>query len=90
MSDAFSPAQLEQLKAIVREGVHEALEDIGLPVDGDKRADTREAVGFLFKMKRIWDATVTRIGNSVLTALIAIVFAIVGLGFWQWIGRGGQ
>jgi hypothetical protein len=91
MSDEpFTPAQVAQLTLIIKESVHEAFADIGLKVDDEHKEDTREVVSFLRKLKRVWDGAVGKIGNAVLIALIAVVFGIFGMGFWQWINRGGH
>ena len=92
MSDdtSFSDAQMTQLKLAIRAGIEEAFDDIGLRVDPDHKEDTREVVSFLRKLKRVWDGAVSKIGNAVLIALVGVVFLIFGMGFWQWINKGGQ
>ena len=87
---SFSDVQMTQLKLAIRAGIEEAFDDIGLRVDPDHKEDTREVVSFLRKLKRVWDGSVNRVGSAVLLALVGVVFAIIGLGFWEWIHRGGQ
>lgn len=81
---------MAQLKIATREGVEQAFADIGLRVDGDHKDDTREVVSFMRELKRVWDGAVGKIGNAVLLAVVGVVFSIIGLGFWDWIHRGGQ
>lgn len=89
--DAFTPTQREQLKAIVKEGVEEAFEDLGLRMDGPEQiTEAREDFRFLRRMRKLWDSAVTRVGTIVLTAVVGLALSIVGMGFWQWISRGGH
>lgn len=90
MTNGFSPEQLAQLKQIVRDGVHEAMDDVGFKLDEQHKEETQETIRFLFHLRRMWNSAVTRIGSAIMTAFIAIVFGIIGLGFWAWIKNGGQ
>lgn len=85
MADAFSQAQIEQLRSVFRE----ELADAGLRIDGLEHQDeAREDFRFLRRLRRLWDNSVTRVGTIVLTALVGLALSIVGMGFWQWIGKG--
>lgn len=85
MADAFSQAQIEQLRSVFRE----ELADAGLRIDGPEHQDeAREDFRFLRRLRRLWDNSVTRVGTIVLTALVGLALSIVGMGFWQWIGKG--
>lgn len=90
MSDAFSQEQILQLKAIVRDAVREEMGDVGLRIDNeDHQDDVREDLRFVRRLRKTWDSAAGKVGTAVLTAVIGIVFAIMSLGFWQWIKSGG-
>lgn len=38
----------------------------------------------------MWNGAANKIGNGFLVALISIVLAIIGAGFWAWISSGGK
>lgn len=89
MTETFSPEQMLQLKDIVRSAVREEMADVGLRIDSPDHADDlREDMRFVRRIRQTWDAAAGKVGGAVLTAGIAIVFAIIGLGFWDWL-RGG-
>lgn len=87
---SFSDVQMTQLTLAIRAGIEKAFDDIGLRVDPEHKEDTREVVSFLRKLKRVWDGSVNRVGSAVLLAIVGVVFTIIGMGFWDWIHRGGQ
>ena len=84
--DAFTQAQLAQLTDVIRTAVREELADAGLRIDGEAHQDAaKEDFRFLRKLRNTWDWAVTKIGNAVLLAAIAVGGTIVGLGFWAWL-----
>ncbi len=79
----------EQLTQIVRSAVREEMADSGLRLDGEIHQDAaKEDFRFLRNLRETWDGSVSKIGNAVLIAVVAIVGTIFGLGFWAWISRG--
>ena len=92
MSDeTFSPAQIAQLQLAIKEAVREEFADAGLRLDDQSHQDeAREDFRFVRRLRKSWDGTVMKIGNSVLIAVIAIAGVIVSLGFWAWINGGGK
>lgn len=85
--DAFSQAQLQQLRQVFREEIADA----GLRLDGPEHLDAaKEDFRFLRKFRQSWDRAVGKIGNAVLISVIAIAGTIIGLGWWAWINGGGK
>lgn len=81
----FTPAQIKQLRTVLRE----ELADVGLRIDGqDHIDDAREDFRFLRRLRKAFDGTSRRVGSYILITLFAIGATIVGLGFWTWISRG--
>ena len=79
----------EQLTQIVRSAVREEMADSGLRLDGEIHQDAaKEDFHFLRNLRKTWDGAVSKIGNAVLIAVVAVVGTIFGLGFWSWISRG--
>ncbi len=79
----------EQLTQIVRSAVREEMADSGLRLDGEIHQDAaKEDFRFLRNLRETWDGAVSKVGNAVLLAVVAIVGTILGLGFWAWISRG--
>lgn len=79
----------EQLTQIVRSAVREEMADSGLRLDGEIHQDAaKEDFRFLRNLRETWDGAVSKIGNAVLIAVVAVVGTIFGLGFWAWISRG--
>lgn len=92
MSDEFfSASQLAQLSLVVKEAIREEFADAGLRLDDQAQQDeAREDFRFVRKLRKSWDGAVTKVGNSVLIAVIAVGGTIVSLGFWAWINGGGK
>lgn len=87
ISKGFTPEQLGQIRAAMRE----ELADAGLRVDGAKQQDeAREDFRFLRRLRLMWDGTSTKVGNAILTAVIVIAGVIIASGFWAWINSGGK
>lgn len=79
----------EQLTQIVRSAVREEMADSGLRLDGEIHQDAaKEDFRFLRNLRETWDGAVSKVGNAVLLAVVAIVGTILGLGFWAWINAG--
>ena len=79
----------EQLTQIVRSAVREEMADSGLRLDGEIHQDAaKEDFRFLRNLRETWDGAVSKVGNAVLIAVVAVVGTIFGLGFWAWISRG--
>lgn len=80
----FSEEQIAQIRAAFRE----ELADAGLRLDEPKHQDeAREDFRFLRRLRHNWDGAVSKTGNAVLLAVIAIVGTIIGLGFWAWLSN---
>jgi hypothetical protein len=82
MADSFSPEQLAQLKKVFRE----ALEDVGLRTDGpDHIEEARRDFMFVRSFRRGITGTASKIGWSVIVAVLGLVFWLVtqGLNFWK-------
>ena len=75
--------QMAQLRAAFRD----ELADAGLRIDGPEHVDdAREDFRFLRRLRTIWDSSVKKVGSAVLTAIVGILFIIIGAGFWAWLG----
>lgn len=86
-SKSFTPEQLAQIRAAMRE----ELADAGLRLDGaDHQDEAREDFRFLRWLRRLKDGIANKIGNAIITAVIVICFAIISTGFWQWVSSGGK
>lgn len=80
----------EQLTQIVRLAVREEMADSGLRLDGEIHQDAaKEDFRFLRNLRKTWDGAVSKVGNAVLLAGVAVGGTIFGLGFWAWISKGG-
>ena len=89
LTEIVRSAVQEQLTQIVRSAVQEEMADSGLRLDGEIHQDAaKEDFRFLRNLRETWDGAVSKIGNAVLVAVVAIVGTIFGLGFWAWISRG--
>mgnify|MGYP003498467957 FL=1 len=89
LTEIVRSAVREQLTQIVRSAVQEEMADSGLRLDGEIHQDAaKEDFRFLRNLRKTWDGAVSKIGNAVLIAVVAIVGTIFGLGFWAWISRG--
>lgn len=86
-STSFTPEQVAQLRAVMAD----VLADAGLRLDDANHQDeAREDFRFLRGLRKAWTGSANRIGTAVLTALIGVVFVIIGSGFWVWITSGGK
>lgn len=86
-SKAFTPEQLAQLRAAMRE----ELADAGLRLDGVEHQDeAREDFRFLRRLRRLFNGASQRIGSAILTGLIVVAGIIITTGFWAWISNGGK
>lgn len=91
MSDELSQAAMQQIESVVRRAIREEFADAGLRLDDQAHQDeAREDFRFVRRLRKSWDGAVTKIGNSVLIGVIAVVGTIVSLGFWAWINGGGK
>ena len=89
LTEIVRSAVREQLTQIVRSAVQEEMADSGLRLDGEIHQDAaKEDFRFLRNLRKTWDGAVSKIGNAVLIAVVAVVGTIFGLGFWAWISRG--
>jgi hypothetical protein len=82
MSDAFSPEQLNQLRAVFRE----ELADAGLRIDNaDHQDEARRDFMFLRSLRKGVNGTAAKIGWTVIAAILGVVFWLVnsGLNFWK-------
>lgn len=82
MSDAFSPEQLDQLRAVFRE----ELADAGLRIDGADHVDeARRDFMFLRSLRKGVNGTAAKIGWTVIAAALGAVFWLVngGLNLWK-------
>lgn len=80
--DAFSPAQLAQLRQVFRE----EMGDAGLRLDGADHIDeARRDLMFLRSLRKGVNGTAAKIGWVVITAIIGAVMWLVssGLNFWK-------
>lgn len=85
--DAFSAAQLAQLRQVFREELGAA----GLRLDGADHIDeAREDFRFIRKLRKSWEGAATKVGTWVLIGFLAIIGTIMSLGFWSWISHGGK
>lgn len=83
LGEGFSDKQLEQL----REAVSAAFANVGLRVDdGDHVDDAREDFRFMRRLRLLWNSAAGKVGTAVLLAVVGVVFAILGTGFWGWLG----
>jgi hypothetical protein len=82
VSDAFSPEQLNQLRAVFRE----ELADAGLRIDNaDHQDEARRDFMFLRSLRKGVNGTAAKIGWTVIAAILGVVFWLVnsGLNFWK-------
>ena len=78
----FSDEQIAQ----IRDAFRAELADAGLRLDDASQQDeAREDFRFLRRLRISWNGAVSRVGNAVLLALIAVGGTIIGLGFWAWL-----
>ena len=78
----------EEQMAQMRELFSEVLADAGLRVDEPDHQDAaREDFRFLRRLRLAWDGGVNRVGNAVMLAVLGILFAIIGAGFWAWLSQ---
>lgn len=90
-NETFSPAQIAQLQLAIKEAVREEFADAGLRLDDQSHQDeAREDFRFVRRLRKSWDGAVTKVGNSVLIAVIAVAGTIISLGFWAWVNGGGK
>jgi len=83
----FTDQQLAQ----IRDAMREELSDAGLRLDNaDNQDEAREDFRFLRRLRKAFDGISTQVGRSVLLGFIGVAAVIIGLGFWQWIGRLGK
>lgn len=60
-----------ELKAAVKEAVHEAFEDVGLPIaDKDDRAEAREDFRSVRRWRRSFDAVASTVGRTVIVVTV--------------------
>ena len=91
MSEELSQVAMQQIESIVRRAIREEFADAGLRVDDQSQQDeAREDFRFVRKLRKLWDATASKTGNTVLIAALFVVGAIISLGFWSWINGGGK
>ena len=91
MTEELSQVAIQQIESVVRRAIRDEFADAGLRLDDQAHQDeAREDFRFVRRLRKSWDGTVTKIGNSVLIAVIAIAGVIVSLGFWAWINGGGK
>ncbi len=84
-ANTFSSQQLDQLRAVLRE----ELADAGLRIDGPEHVDdAREDFRFLRRLRTNYDGATKKVGTAVLGAVITLAIAIIGAGFWAWLGKG--
>jgi len=82
MADAFSNEQLEQLRSVFRE----ELADAGLRIDGPEHVDdAREDFRFLRKLRKGTEGYASKIGWTVIAAVLGALIWIFtqGLNFWR-------
>ncbi len=80
--EAFSPAQLAQLRQVFRE----ELADAGLRLDGPEHVDdAREDFRFLRRLRKGIDGYASKIGWTIIAAILggAIWLITAGLNFWR-------
>ena len=84
--DAFTPAQLAQIKSTVREAVREELADAGLRLDGPDHQDAaKEDFRFLRRLRTGVDGVAAKVGWFVITAILggAVWLVANGLNAWR-------
>ncbi len=85
-NSAFTPAQIEQLRGIVKEAVQSEFQEVGLRVD---TSDHQEAAGsdlrFLRSLRHAVEGTASKVGGAIVLAITAGVIAIImwGLNVWK-------
>lgn len=85
LGKGFTDEQMAQLRAAFRD----ELADAGLRIDGPEHVDdAREDFHFLRRLRTIWDSSVSKVGSAVLTAIVGVLFIIIGAGFWAWLSNG--
>jgi hypothetical protein len=81
--DAFSPAQLAQLRQVLRE----ELSDAGLRIDGPDHIDeAREDFRFIRKLRQGINGMASKIGWAVIAAFIGALIWIFTMGLNVWKG----
>lgn len=84
--DGFTAEQLKQIEAVVRLSVREELNDAGLRVDGAEHQDeAREDFRFIRRLRKRVDGAASKVGMTVLLAIIsALIWLVVqGANFWK-------
>lgn len=68
-----------ELKAAVKEAVHEAFDDAGLPIaDKEDRVKAREDFRSLRRWRESWDATASTVGRTVIVVTVGGIATIIG------------
>lgn len=80
----FTDEQIAQIRAAFREELAEA----GLRLDEPEHQDAaREDFRFVRRVRLAWDGAASKVGNSILYALLGIIAVIIGMGFWAWVNQ---
>ena len=67
----------------------EEMADLGLRIDNAEDVDAaREDMRFIRRLRRSWDGAAGKVGNAVLIGVTSAGLAILGAGFWAWLGSG--
>lgn len=80
--EAFSPAQIAQLRQVLREEIGDA----GLRLDGADHIDAaREDFRFVRKLRNFFEGTASKVGWAVMAAIVGGLIWIfsLGLNFWR-------
>jgi hypothetical protein len=86
MNGSFSPEQLEQLELIVERGVRKGFADAGLRIDdGDQIDEARRDLSFIRNLRKGVNGTASKIGWTVITAILGLLIWLVtqGANFWR-------
>lgn len=75
------PVTREDFKALVKEAIREEFELVGIDAsDAATRAEVRKDMETVRRMREVWDGAARKIGNTVLTLMLAGAVALVALG----------
>lgn len=83
--DSFSPAQMDQLRQVLRD----ELADCGLRVDGDHQDDARRDFMFLRSLRQATNGIAAKVGWFIIFAILGGILWIIQLGISAWRAPGG-
>jgi len=87
MNDAVTISR-EELQAIVREGVRDALHDVGLRADDPKAVEeAREDFRFVRRLRQGVDGVASKVGMAIVLSIVGGLITLLTFGLKAFLGR---